>query len=87
MLRQGSALQLAVNQFSVHDHRNRFGLVNVIATKFKNVLVQDNQVGLLATAIADEPVDGRNLFALVERPDCRESLADLLYGMRRFRLK
>ena len=41
-------LQLAVNQFSVHDHSNRFGLVDVIAVNVKQVLIQNNQVGLFA---------------------------------------
>jgi len=48
VFRTGCALQLAVHEFSVHDHRNRSGFVDVIATHLEQVLVQDDQVGLLA---------------------------------------
>jgi len=37
-----------VHQFSIEDRRNRFYFVDLVATHFEQVLVQDNQVGLFA---------------------------------------
>lgn len=47
-VRRSGSLQLAVHQFSIQDRRNRFYFVDLVATHFEQVLVQDNQVGLFA---------------------------------------
>jgi hypothetical protein len=58
------ALQLAVNQCPVHDHRHRLGFVDVITTNFKYVLVQEHQVSLFATSIDPSSSDRPKLSPL-----------------------
>lgn len=59
------ALQLAVNQCPVHDHRHRLGFVDVITTNFKYVLVQEHQVSLFAHLDRSQFVGPAQIVALI----------------------